>query len=77
MFGRYFLLVDGVGLRVWLWCFQEFIWGFPKIRGTLIGDPHNKDYSILGSILGFPYFGKLPFSYSSADPLPIASLAQL
>ena len=24
-------------------------WGFPKIRG-----PHNKDYSILGSTLGFP-----------------------
>ena len=26
---------------------------FPKIRGT--------DYSVLGSILGSPYFGKLPF----------------
>ena len=24
----------------------------------LFGGPHNKDYSILGSILGFPYFGK-------------------
>ena len=22
--------------------------------------PYNKDYSILGSILGSPYFGKLP-----------------
>ena len=34
----------------------------PKIliRGTLFGGPHNKDYSILGSILGSPYFGKLP-----------------
>ena len=29
--------------------------------GTLFGDPHNKDYSILGSILGSPYFGKLPY----------------
>ena len=29
--------------------------------GTFLGVPHNKDYSILGSILGFPYFGKLPF----------------
>ena len=29
--------------------------------GTFFGDPHNKDYSILGSILGSPYFGKLPF----------------
>ena len=34
---------------------------FPKIRGTNFGGPHNKDYSILGSILGSPYFGKLPF----------------
>ena len=31
------------------------IWGFPKIRDTLVG------YSILGSILGSPYFGKLPY----------------
>ena len=36
------------------------IWGFPKIRGTILG-VHNKDYSILGSILGSPYFGKLPY----------------
>ena len=25
------------------------------------GDPNNQDYSILGSILGSPYFGKLPY----------------
>ena len=37
------------------------IWGFPKIKGTLFGGPNNKDYNILGSILGSPYFGKLPF----------------
>ena len=36
--------------------------GFPKIRGTVFGDPYNKDYNILGSMLGFPYFGKVPFS---------------
>ena len=35
-------------------------WEFPKIRGTFLGGPHNKDYNILGSILGPPYFGKLP-----------------
>ena len=35
--------------------------GFPKIRGTFFGGPHNKDYSILGSLLGSPYFGKLPY----------------
>ena len=32
--------------------------GFPKY---LFGGPHNKDYSILGSILGFPYCGKVPY----------------
>ena len=37
-------------------------WGFPKIRGTLFGDPYNKDYNILGSILGSPYLRKLPNS---------------
>ena len=37
------------------------IWGFPKIRGTFFGGPHNKDYTILGSILGFPCLGKLPY----------------
>ena len=32
--------------------------GFPKLRGTIFGIPIiNKDYSILGSILGSPYFG--------------------
>ena len=37
-----------------------YIWGFPKIRGYFFGGPHNKCYSILGSILGSPYLGKLP-----------------
>ena len=35
---------------------QGFRVRFPKIRGTLLRGPYNKDYSILGSILGFPYF---------------------
>ena len=30
--------------------------GFPKFRGTFLGGPHNKDYSILGSTLGLPFF---------------------
>ena len=34
-------------------------WGFPKIRGTLLR-VLILDSSILGFILGFPYFGKLP-----------------
>ena len=37
------------------------IWGFPKVRGALIGVPHNKDYSKLGSILGSPYKGNYHF----------------
>ena len=32
-----------------------------KIKGSLFGGPHNKGSKILGSILGSPYFGKLPF----------------
>ena len=35
------------------------IGGFPKLDVPYWG-PHNKDYSIWGSILGFLYFGKLP-----------------
>ena len=37
--------------------------GFPKlgVPGTFFWGPHNKDYSILGSILGFPHFGKVPY----------------
>ena len=33
--------------------------GFPKL-GVPFWGPNNKDYSILGSILRSPYFGKLP-----------------
>ena len=36
--------------------------GVSQNWGYLFGGPYNKDYSILGSILGSPYFGKLPFS---------------
>ena len=37
------------------------IWGFPKIRGTLLGVPIIRIIVSWGSILGSPYFGKLPF----------------
>ena len=30
-----------------------------------MGGPNDKDNSILGSILGSPYFGKLPFGFLS------------
>ena len=33
--------------------------GFPKLE-VPFGGPYNKDYSILGSILGSPHFGKVP-----------------
>ena len=42
---------------------SKLLWVVPKIRGTIFGDPHNKDYSILGSILGSPYLGKLPYTW--------------
>ena len=32
-----------------------------KIRGTVLGVPISTDYSILESILGYPYLGKLPY----------------
>ena len=30
--------------------------------GVPFGNPYNKEYNILGSILGDPYFGKLPLT---------------
>ena len=36
------------------------MWRLPKIRDPFLGGPHNKDYSIWVSILGFLNFGKLP-----------------
>ena len=38
-----------------------YVRGFAKIWGTFWGGLHNKDNSILGSILGSPYWGKLPY----------------
>ena len=37
--------------------------GDSQISGYLFEAPHNEDYSILGSILGSPYFGKLPYTH--------------
>ena len=41
--------------------------GFPKIRLPFLGGPHSKDYSIWGSTLGSPYFGKLPYEDHIGD----------
>ena len=35
--------------------------------GYFFSGPNNKDYSILGSILGSPYFGKLPYKLTSGS----------
>ena len=35
--------------------------GVSQNQGTIFRGPHNKDYSLLGSILGSPYLGKLPY----------------
>ena len=43
--------------------------GVSQNYGYLFGGPNNKDYSILGSILGSPYFGKLPYSTKPEEPL--------
>ena len=36
--------------------------GVSQNQGYLLRGPHNKDYSILGSILGSPELGKLPYA---------------
>ena len=41
--------------------------GVSQNYGYPFGGPHNKDYSILGSLLGSPYFGKLPFEVRSLN----------
>ena len=46
-------------------CKQPLFGGFPKIRGTFFGVPQNKDYSILGSILGLPFLGNNHLSYAA------------
>ena len=38
-----------------------YIWEFPKIRGTLFGDPYNKDPTV-GYYIRVPYFRKLPYT---------------
>ena len=36
--------------------------GVPQNYGYLLGGPYNKGYNILGSILGYLNFGKLPYT---------------
>ena len=46
------------------------LWGFPKIRGTLLWGPFfNKEPTIWGTILGFPIFGNPPHFRGSSPEL--------
>ena len=56
--------VKGLGLRI-VFCIKEFSMGFPITRGTFFGGPSNKDCGILGSIVGCPYLGKVPYGSSN------------
>ena len=47
----------------------EAIWEFPKIRGTLLWGPYNKDPTIWGAILGSPIFGTPPYISRSLQQL--------
>ena len=42
----------------------------PKIRGTFFGGPHDKDYSIPGSMFGSACYGKLPYIGFVLHPHP-------
>ena len=41
--------------------------GFLKSGVPFLGGPYNQDYSV-GSMLGYPYFGKLPICPSAEIP---------
>ena len=45
-------------------CFPDLV--VSQNLGYLFGGPYTKDYNILGSILGSPYFGKLPLASSDS-----------
>ena len=52
---------------------QNMDMGVSQNRGYLLGGPYNKVYSIWGSILGYPNFGKQPYIVRNAA-LPIPKL---
>ena len=53
-----------------------WIWGFPKIGGTLWG-VNNEEQGVLGFILGSPYLGRLTTSMALRTPGQIARDLQL
>ena len=40
-----------------------YVYIYMGVSQNYFRGPHNKDYNIFGSILGFPYFGKVPYTY--------------
>ena len=44
--------------------------GVSQNQGYLFGGPYNKDYSMLGSILGYPNCGKLPYCCQAIKQKP-------
>ena len=47
-------------------------YAFPRIGRTVLGVPIKKDSSILGCILGFRSFGKLPHVYMHIDYIELS-----
>ena len=58
--GRQGLTFEGLGIQDP----SVLTWEFPKIRGTFLGVPIIRITIYWGSILGSPYFGKLPHNLS-------------
>ena len=58
-----------------LWTAIE-IWGFPKIRGTLLGVPIIRTIVFWGLYWGPPYFGKLPYHFGGYSTESFAKLGQ-
>ena len=48
-----------------------FYLGVSQNYGYLLGGPHNKDYSILRSILGSPYLGNYHLGFRTQGFIPI------
>ena len=45
-----------LGFRVWRGEIADWDMGLPKIWGTFLGGPYNKDYNIVGLYIGVPLF---------------------
>ena len=54
------MILNNLWVKVWS-DVLGLVWEFPRKMGYPFGAPYYKDYSIWGSILRSPYFGKLPY----------------